>query len=313
MQLTFEQIQHITKGAIQVFQAEDGIHFRRFTDSQIEAFHAREEVFYNRCLGTAGCQLSFHTDSENLFIFIQNGKKFEVWIDGLPTHNFLLEMPRRLPITLPKGDKHIVIDLPNYTEGVLTKVLLDEGAYVRPHTHDYRFLVLGDSITQGSQSTRDSNCYASRLGRYFNAEILNLGIGGSVMSAETLEDVGFDPDIILIAYGTNDYTTSSSREALEKATCEYFDRICELYPGKRVFYISPLWRADGNLVRKTGTLDQCRAIQIAQALAHGFTHIDGYSMVPHSPDYFNDGYLHPNDIGFSYYSENLIKFLENSL
>lgn len=313
MQMTFEQIQSVTRGAVTVFQETDGIHFRRFTDRQMEIFRAQEEVYFARCMGTAGCQLSFHTDSENLFLFVEHGLKFEVWIDGLPTYFFAPDGPRRFPMSLPEGDKHIVIDLPNYTEGVISKILLDEGAYVRPHAYNHRFLLLGDSITQGSRSTRDSYCYVSRLGRYFNAEVMNLGVGGSVMSAETLEDVGFDPDAIFIAYGTNDYTLGKSIQDLEAATCAYFDRVKELFPGKPVYFISPLWRADGNLVRKTGTLDDCRAMQIRQALEHGFIHIDGYTLVPHSPDYFNDGYLHPNDIGFSFYSENLIKFLQNRL
>lgn len=313
MQLTFEQIKSITKGAMQVFQAEDGVHFRRFTDKQIDTFAAQDEKFHARCHGTAGCQLSFHTDSQNMMLFIAGGKKFEIWIDGLPTHNYLLETPRRLPIQLPEGDTHVVIDLPNYTEGVITKLLLDESSYVKPHASSRRFLFLGDSITQGSQSSRDSNCYVSRLTRYFDAEVMNLGVGGSVMCADTLEHVCFDPDVIFIAYGTNDYTTCSSIEELEKTTCAYFDRVKELFPGKPVYYISPLWRADGQLVRKGGTLDDCRAAQIRQALDHGFFHIDGYKLVPHSPDYFNDGYLHPNDIGFSYYSENLIKYLQYRL
>lgn len=313
MNITLEQIQGITKGAINVFQEADGVHFRRFTDRQIDVFTAQEEIFHNRCLGTAGCQLSFHTDSQNMMIFIAGGKKFEIWIDGLPTYNFLLETPRRLPISLPEGDTHVVIDLPNHTEGVISKILLDEGSYVKPHTSKCKLLFLGDSITQGSQSTRDSNCYVARLARYFDAQVMNLGVGGSIMCADTLEDVGFEPDVIFIAYGTNDYTCCSCIEELEAAACAYFDRVKELYPEKPVYYISPLWRADGKLVRKCGTLDDCRRVQIKQALNHGFTHIDGYTLVPHSPDYFNDGYLHPNDIGFSYYSENLIKFLQNRL
>lgn len=313
MKLTFEQIKSVTLGAISIYEDDTGIHFRRFTDRQLAVWDQLDEQFRTRSRGTAGCQLSFHTDSKNMMIFVANGKKVEVWINGLPTHNYLLDAPRRLPISLPEGDTHVVIDLPNYTEGVITKVLVDEGSYIVPHTTDHRFLFLGDSITQGSQSSRDSNCYVSRLGRYFNAEVLNLGIGGSVMCADTLEDTGFDPDAIFIAYGTNDYTCCESIQELEAATCAYFDRVKELYPDKPVFYISPLWRADGAMVRKCGTLDDCRAVQIAQALSHGFVHIDGYTLVPHSPDYYNDGYLHPNDIGFSYYSENLIKFLTKHL
>ena len=224
-----------------------------------------------------------------------------------------MDGPKKLPISLPCGRKHIVLSLPNYSEGILAGICLDEGSYVEPYTYQKKFLFLGDSITQGSQSTRDSFCYAYRVSRFFDAEILNLGVGGSYMSADTLEDVGFDPDAVFIAYGTNDYTHFDSIVSAETACREYFDKVKELYGNRPIFYISPLWRADGNLVRKTGTLDDCRKVFIRECEAHGFIHIDGYSLVPHMPFYLNDGYLHPSDLGFSFYSENLIKILQNYL
>ena len=119
----------------------------------------------------------------------------------------------------------------------------------------------------------------------------------------------FEPDYITVAYGTNDYFTSASLDALETSCKAYFDRVQQLYGGKKIFYISPLWRADGDMVRRAGNLNECREVLIRQSQEHGFIHVDGYTLVPHSPFYFNDGFLHPNDLGFSLYSENLTKFL----
>ena len=313
MKLSLEQIKAVTVGAVNIYQDEVGFHFKRFTDSQLEIFGAKREQFRIRTNSTAGCQLSFYTDSGMIIIEVVSGVKFEVLVDGLPYHFFLLDGPKKLPISLPCGRKHIVLSLPNYSEGILAGICLDEGSYVEPYTYQKKFLFLGDSITQGSQSTRDSFCYAYRVSRFFDAEILNLGVGGSYMSADTLEDVGFDPDAVFIAYGTNDYTHFDSIVSAETACREYFDKVKELYGNRPIFYISPLWRADGNLVRKTGTLDDCRKVFIRECEAHGFIHIDGYSLVPHVPFYLNDGYLHPSDLGFSFYSENLIKILQNHL
>ena len=309
MNLTLEQIQSVTIGAVNIFNDEEGIHFRRFTDKQLETFSALSETFRARSHCTAGCQLSFYTNSDHLLLDIVAGLKYEILVDGLPAYFFAPDKPQRFPVSLPSGEKHILISLPNYSQGILKKVVLDEGSYIRPHTYQRRFLFLGDSITQGNQSSRDSFCYAYRVSRFFDAQIMNLGVGSSHMCAETLEDVGFDPDVVFIAYGTNDYFTSASSDALETSCKAYFDRVQQLYGTKKIFYISPLWRADGDLVRRAGNLNDCRSIMIRQSQEHGFIHIDGYTLVPHSPFYFNDGMLHPNDLGFSLYSENLIKFL----
>jgi len=313
MKLTFEQVKSVTFGAVNVYADERGIHFRRFTDRQLAVWDQLSEQFKTRSRGTAGCQLSFYTNSQNMMLDIASGVKFEILVNGLPIACFQLESPRRLPVSLGEGEKHVVITLPNYTEAILNYIAIDEGAYVRPYEHRRKFLFLGDSITQGSQSTRDTFCYAHRISRFFDAEYMNWGIGGSYMVADTLEDVGFDPDAVFIAYGTNDYTLGVSLESLEKACREYFDRVQALFPNKKIFYISPLWRADNALLRKTGTLDDCREVFIRECEKHGFIHIDGYCLVPHMEFYFKDGYLHPNDLGFSYYSENLIKFLVNHL
>lgn len=309
MKLTLEQIKSVTFGTVNIFEDAQGIHFRRFTDRQLKAWDQLSEQFHDRSRGTAGCQLSFYTDSRNLMLDIANGAKFEVLVNGLPIACFQLQNPQRLPIALGAGEKHVIITLPNYTEAIIHYVAVDEGAYIRPYSHRYQFLFLGDSITQGSISSRDTFCYTNRVSRFFDAEYMNWGIGGSYMIADTLEDVGFDPDAVFIAYGTNDFTHHASAEDLEAACKEYFDRVRELYPDKKIFYISPLWRADQDLLRKTGTLNDCRKLLIDQCEAHGFIHIDGYTLVPHMPFYFKDGYLHPNDLGFSYYAENLIKFL----
>ena len=313
MELSLEQIKAVTVGAINIYQDEAGIHFKRFTNHQLDIFSAKSEQFRNRSHCTAGCQLSFYTDSGMLFLDVVSGTKFEVLVDGLPYYFSLLEKPQRLPVQLPSGRKHIVISLPNYSEGILARISVDEGAYVEPYTYQKKLLFLGDSITQGSQSTRDSFCYAYRVSRFFNAEILNLGVGGSYMSADTLEDVSYDPDAVFIAYGTNDYTHFGSIADLKAACQEYFDRVKEIYSSKKIFYISPLWRADGTMIRKTGTLDDCRKVFIQQCEEHGFIHVDGYQLVPHVPFYLNDGYLHPSDLGFSLYAENLIKILQNHL
>lgn len=313
MKLTLQQIQSITTGAVNIFQNEDGIHFRRFTDNQIEILSQKIELFQRISRCTAGCQLSFYTNSNSICVDVAAGVKYEVLINGLPTYAFQLEKPKSLSCSLPDGEKHVIITLPNFSEGILNGIELDDGSSIIPYQHHYRFVFLGDSITQGAESSRDSFCFANRISQFFDAEMLNLGVSASSMFPEILEAVDFDPDAVFIAYGTNDYTNACSIEALEHTCRTYFEKVRSIYPNKKIFYISPLWRADGNVVRRTGTLDDCRQVLIKQCNAFGFTHIDGYALVPHMPFYLNDGFLHPNDLGFSLYAQNLIRFLQNYL
>jgi len=311
MQLTLEQIKCIATGACSITQDEQGIHFNRFSQRQKDILASKNQKYYDRSCCTAGCRLDFYTDSKNIVIQVVSGKKYEILVDGLPSHFFSVDGTGRLCASLPAGEKRVTVTLPNYSEGIISWVALDEGSSIRPYQGQKRFLFLGDSITQGNQASRDSCCFANILSQYFDAEIRNWGIGSSHMDSETLEICDFDPDVVFIAYGTNDYGFFSSLDELETACRAYFSRVKELYGSKKIFYISPLWRADGDLVRKTGTLAECRDVLIRQCHSHGFIHIDGYRMVPHVPFYFNDGFLHPNDVGFSIYSRNLIKEVLN--
>ena len=41
--------------------------------------------------------------------------------------------------------------------------------------------------------------------------------------------------------------------------------------------------------------------------------IDGYDMIPHRTEYLDDELVHPNDIGYALYAQNLIKALNRYL
>jgi len=55
-----------------------------------------------------------------------------------------------------------------------------------------------------------------------------------------------------------------------------------------------------------------RAIE-AEAAARGFIPVDGLKLVPPVAACYSDTYLHPNDLGFSYYYENLRKIIDASV
>ena len=46
------------------------------------------------------------------------------------------------------------------------------------------------------------------------------------------------------------------------------------------------------------------------AKENGLFVVDGISLSPHISDFFADQILHPNDLGFGFYAENLLKALK---
>jgi len=58
-----------------------------------------------------------------------------------------------------------------------------------------------------------------------------------------------------------------------------------------------------------GTFENRRQIVNEEAEMLGLIHIDGLTLVPPSPEFFADEYLHPNDAGFGIYADNLTKAL----
>ena len=78
MKLTLEQIRSITVGAISVFEEDAKFHFRRFTDRQLEVWAQVSDHIRGNSYGTAGCRLSFYTDSRYMILGAGNGGK--LWL-----------------------------------------------------------------------------------------------------------------------------------------------------------------------------------------------------------------------------------------
>lgn len=83
---------------------------------------------------------------------------------------------------------------------------IDDGAQISPVEKNVRFLFFGDSITHGYATRFTSLTYANILSRTFNAQTLNQAIAGDVFNVNNLDrDLSFDPDMVFVAYGTNDW------------------------------------------------------------------------------------------------------------
>ena len=319
MKLTYEQIKEITTGAIRTEQCEDGIHFYKCTDKQIAAWAEKNKDLGKHAAGTTGVSLDFHTNSQNLTFTVSRGNKFELYINNLLRKQFLMKDEKTACVDLCDALGHkldeyrVTLVFPSHDEGgVLASMELDDGASVKPHTYDIKMLFVGDSITQGWASKYDSLSYAWRVTRHFNAFAVNQGIGGAYFHEDCFDHIDFNPDVVLVAYGTNDFGKYKTYEEFRAHTAAHLKLIADEYADAKLFVLSPIWR-DKREGKSMGTFEGCRAIVEQEAEALDLIHIDGLDLVPPIPEFFGDAYLHPNDEGFSLYAENLIIQLENYL
>ena len=313
MELTLSQIKELTVGALAVTQDPSGIHFLRITPFQKQTYSSILDKWGPRCDYTSGIRLDLHTDATDFAVTVSSPGKYEVLLDGKSA--YFKEMPAEetLAISLDGKDHRITLLLPFLAPGSLRSVQLTGETYIRPHTYGKKVAFYGDSITQGSTAIQGSNTYFWRVTQHFDLHSMNFGIGGIRFQPECLEDVGYDPDLVIISLGTNNFGSNRPMELLQTNCPAYFDRMLELYPGKKIVCITPIWRADGDTPKNLGTIHDARRVITEEAQKRDLIIVDGWDLVPHRTELYEDLRLHPNDEGFAYYAENLIQALTHHL
>ncbi len=310
MELTFSQIQALTIGALKIFQTDKGYVFTRFTPGQRKDFSAVFAKWAERSDFTSGIRIDFHTDAAAINIAVGADGCYEVLVDDLCTYFESLQAGESFRLELDGCDHRITIVLPNLTCGIIQSLALEHETYVKPHTYRKKVAFYGDSITQGSTAVKSSQCYTWLLTRHYDLHSMNFGVGGLRFQPETIIDVGYDPDVVFVSLGTNNYGTNKPLELFQVNCSAYFDNLMHLYPNSKIVCITPIWRADGEEIKAVGTIHDARAFIQAEAEKRSFVVVDGFSLVPHRVEYYEDLRLHPNDIGFALYAQNLIKILD---
>lgn len=313
MLLSTEQIKKITVGAVNI-KSEDGVlSFFKCTNKQIDAWFRQSETLGNRALTTTGIRLDFHTNSKSLRFGAVSGNKFEVLIDGSLRKQFIrtegeliCELELGSAVARETKEVRVTLALPSHAVGKLSFVELDDGAYITPHEFDRKILFIGDSITQGYNSKFDTLSYAWQTTLALNANTVINGIGGAYYHIPTFDTLPFEPDTVILAYGTNDSMRyKDNPDEMYRQVTGYLDLVKEHYGDKRVIILSPIFRADADFNPIGEWFDRRRLMIEDEASARGFTVISGLSLMPATPECFADKYLHPNDLGFSIYALNL--------
>ena len=307
--LSYDAIRSVSFGAVNITEQTDGLRFNKFSDKQIELWTTYNR--YNEAACSTGIRLDFYTNSKALYFRASQAGNFELFVNGESVQrNTAGIIEAELDNTT---ENRVTILFPNHkVNTTLVELRLDEGATLTPYEYQRKFLILGDSITQGYSAATDSLSWANRITRMFDADSVIQAISGGTFQASTLDpDVDFTPDYILVAYGTNDWSSRSSMEDFKAAATAYYQRLAELYPDATIIGITPIWRKDTE-TRRVGEFDDACAELKAIIESVGGYAVNGVDLVPHERKYYGEDIcLHPNNEGFEFYANNLYEEIKD--
>ncbi len=332
MKLTYHQLAAAVSGAVRTWEGEDGFHACRFTEEQTEAYLVRRADFHRKVLSSSGIVLRFRTDSPvlNLSVSIRRGSSrnyfaLDIVADGryigslknyknppFGTNYTSMEAPMgdvSEAFALGTGEKTLEVYLPWSVECVITGLELADGASFTPVKRPGKLLAFGDSITQGYDALEPRNKYITRFADFLGLEEINKAIGGEIFWPElaSMSD-DFSPDLITVAYGTNDWS-NRPYEDFQKASREFYVNLSKTYPDVPILALTPVWRkgvADGN--RYYDSIHQAEALirQAVEGLPNVIV-LCGWEYIPQDETLYGDWELHPNDEGFRHYFESLVE------
>lgn len=319
MKLQLEQIRAITQGAAYITEAPNGYCFHRFTAEQEELYRTHSADFYKKTAATSGIRLALRTNSRSL-CFLAGVRPassrrfafFDLTVNGeqvahLGTEQIVGDISIGGRYELGDGEKTVVLYFPQLASAILQELEFEDGCWIEPLPQAPKLLILGDSITQGYDARFPSHAYASRIADLLGMEGRNKGIGGERFFPALAKagDADLDPELVTVAYGTNDWS-SCPTETIQAGLTAFYQALSKTYPHAQIAAISPIWRTDWNSKRPAGAF--CRIHDMIRQTADelpNVTCINGLDLIPHDPACFAPDGLHPNEIGFAYYAERL--------
>ena len=120
-----------------------------------------------------------------------------------------------------------------------------------------------------------------------------------------------------MCYGTGvseneDYGTASVRAITNSV--KQLKNIYSNFKNTPVYVITPIWRADNDRMPIID-LPFFKMYDVIKDFCKDYPNfkvINGVNLTPHLEEFFSDKYLHPNDLGFSIYTENLYNEIQKN-
>lgn len=303
------------------YKESDGLVPCRFTEAKMEAASGDTDRQL-RQLTCSGIKIDFYSDTESIYFtytaYMEFSSRlyklyyFDIYADDvLILHQgekaVTTDRTGKISLKLKEGRKRITVYLPGSCAVKISDFTIDDGAVMEKVQCDKNVYFFGDSITHTGYLAYPSLNYANVISSRLNYNSINLAIGGDIFEKEHLTCLSdFEPDIIYVAYGTNDWRWAN--EDMVQRVQEYFSTLRFMFANAKVNVILPIWRGDVNdCPELTYSFEDTGNIIRKAAEKYGFNVFDGFNFVPHMEKLFHDKYLHPNEMGFAFYADSLEK------
>lgn len=321
-----EQLDRIAEGIVAAEHGPKGWFGRRMPMVLMDHYRATEG-HATRAVCTSGVRLVFRTDSQKLALTLRYGRRArdiftsDLLVDG-DAHSTIgpaeVTAVHRAEVELGSGggEKRVELHLPTMCETWVDSVEIDESAGIEPVREKRpKWLVLGDSITQGMETPRPIENVVGRCMLQLGLNAINLAVGGATLDAvlgQAAETI--DADLVTIAYGTNDFNQAVGVDTYLASARTVVDGLRQSLPAAQIALISaPDWAEPPDPNANGETLQQYReALHELGDERSGITVIDGGDLIPADQRFFVDS-VHPNADGFARYGDHLIVRLRSML
>lgn len=231
---------------------------------------------------------------------------FALWQGDRCVHESLTEPAEEATVTiaLPAGEGPFTIHPPE-SQAPVVLGLRGVGGRVAPAPAQPRWLVHGDSITEGWWSTRPAHSWPATAGRALGLDTVNLGYAGAARGELPLAQhlAALPGDLLTLAFGTNCWSRVPYTAPLLYETVRTFIALVRQgHPDTPLLLLSPVLRPEAESTPNAvgATLAELRTAMedavrsLAAAGDEQVALLSGLGLL--TADHLEDG-LHPNDAG----------------
>ena len=313
-------IRSLIHGAVEIQEENGMIQMFRLTSAERDVY-SKNAAYTLRTFAASGMRLEFRTDARSVVLSgtasPASSRKFyyfDVSVNGVLCHHTGFESCEEHPefrfeFELGSGSKEVCIYFPCLTRIGLTALDFSGESVIEPLVKKRLLLCYGDSITQGYDARYPSLSYPNQLADALHSEMFNKAIGGDWFNFPlAAAGARIRPDLITVAYGTNDWSHSTSRDVFMNNCSAFFRNLTERYPDVPVFALQPIWRTQCETrVTDVGSFSEMyEMIRTITAEYPQIRLVNGLALVPHLESCFSPDVLHPNDFGFQFMGRNLL-------
>lgn len=302
-------IDQVNEGVTVLAQNTAGGRIRFRTDSPYIAYRAKPLftglMSHMPLTGSVGTDLFINKKS--CTTFRPKGPRSE-WYEGI------FEIGDDVPDMQGMKDVELNMGLYNgITEGWIGLQAGCELEVAKPYTIEKPIVYYGNSVTQGGCASKPGNSFPAFIGRWLDADHINLGFSGAGRGEENMAEyiAGLDMSLFFMDYDHNAPTT----EHLQNTHYRFYKIIREKNPSLPIIMASmpnldlrPNFRAERRKVIRA-TYD--RAVAEGDQLVW---FVDGETLFGEEDrDACTMDGAHPNDLGFYRMAKSLLPYIKNAL